>query len=1005
MSVFSIAPHAPFLPTLVAAIMDGRLTGDWPRTGPFWLSDITIIVPTQRARQSLAEAFARHPQHRGLLPDIRTFGGDEGEEEPFLPPFDVPALPKAATPLRRRLVLSQLVAAWAHSDAGRQAFSTPPSAAEIFSMADSLGTVLDDLSIEERTPANIAAIGEALSQELGAYWQQTLTFLDIALTAWPAYLAEAGLADPAALRGIRLDRQAAAAPHLFGNRPVIAAGSTGSIPATARLLAAIARLPRGAVVLPGLDMALTPEALADLRDPTRNPHGHPHYGLVHLLPILGVTPDGVTELADGEHPRTRLINLALAPTDQTAFWAAHRLDEAALQQAITGLAVIEARTEDEEGRAIALAARAALAEGKSVGIVTPDRNLARRIAAELARFDIIIDDAAGAPLFHAPAGRLARQVLRLVANRWAPVDLMALLRNQAFGLGRERRTIAELADAIELALLRGQRPGQGVDGLLMALAAHTEQTSSRRARRLNDTERADIAAFFAELAQALTSLTTLLATPRIDASALAVALWSAVDQIAGSLALRGRDEMAAWAEEMARLPGQGHHFAPIGLDGVLATLMSGYEVRNREQRRQDIAIWGQLEARLMRPELMILAGLNEDVWPAAADPGPWLSRGMRIVAGLEPPERQQGLAAHDFVEALGAPEAIIAFSSRIGTSPALPSRLVQRVDAFAGSAVAEILRRRGRHWLLAARRLDAVDSVKPASRPEPNPPVNKRPRQLSVTEIETLIRSPYDLYARHVLGLRPLDPLGEDPDMRERGTIIHAIFARFVNEGHDPLAADALEHLMTIAGEEFSGLEHIGERRDIWLKRFGVAAGQFLDFERDRAPQVRRRHAEIDGALTLKLAQEVKVIGRADRVDELVDGSLEILDFKTGSPPTKKAMTGFEAPQLPLEAAMARAGGMDKIAAADTSALTYVKIGLGPEAFKPSAFATAPEMDVMAVADEISRRMQRHIDHFLLRQTPMPARLLPLKTQSFAGAYDHLSRLAEWTAVDGEDEA
>jgi len=1007
MTLFTIAPHAPFLPTLVAAIMDGRLLRDWQRDGPFWLTDITIVVPTQRARQALAAAFAGHPGFSGLLPDIRSFGGEAEDEEPFLPPFDAPPVPPAAGPLERRLVLSRLVAAWARSAAGSLAFSTPPTAAEIFSMADSLGRVIDDLIVEERGPADIRAMGADLAPELAAYWQQTLDFLDIALTAWPAWLREHGLADPAALRGARLDRQAAAAPHAFADRPVIAAGSPGSIPATARLLAAIARLPRGAVVLPGLDTALTPHNHADLLDPGKNPHGHPQYGLARLLRLLGAGPAQVVELAPAAHPRTVLVNRALALTDDTAQWSARRLAPPALDEALAGLSIIQARNEDEEARAVALSARAALERGKTVGIVSPDRNLARRIAAELGRFGILVDDAAGAPLFQAPAGRLARLLLALAAGGCSGLDLLALLRQRSVTFGLERGRLAALADAIDLGLLRGQRPAPGLAGLRAALAANVSGATPHPARRLNEADAAAISALFDVLETAMAPLGALVAADRIDAAALARALGQSLLAATGpETTLRGCDELHAWAEQMGRLAGEGHRFPPVGLDGVLSALMQGFQVRNREARRTDIAIWGQLEARLMSPDVMILVALNEDKWPQPADPGPWLSRGMRLKAGLEPPERLQGLAAHDFAQALGNAETVLAYADRIGTSPAIASRLVQRLDAFAGEAAAGRLRQAGRVWLDQARALDWVGAVRPAARPAPNPPPALRPRRLSVTEIETLMRSPYDLYARHVLGLRPLDPLGEDPDARERGTIIHAIFARFVSEGHDPEAPGAFEALMAIAAAEFAGLEAIGERRDIWLRRFATAAGQFLDFERARAPAVRRRHAEIRGEWPLALAEPFTVTGRADRVDELVDGTLEILDFKTGSPPAPAAMKAFEAPQLPLEALMAKAGALDGIAPAPASALTYVKIGLGPEAFRPSGFALPEDMTLMQVADEVGRRMQAHIDYFLLRPTPLPARLLPLPAQRFAGAYDHLARVAEWTAVDGgEDEA
>ncbi|QQR38922.1 double-strand break repair protein AddB [Devosia rhizoryzae] len=1004
MSLFSIAPSTPFLLCLTDAIMDGRLLGGWERSGPFWLSDVSIIVPTQRARQGLAEAFARHPDFTGLLPDIRTFGGDEADEEPFLPPFDAPALPKTATGLQRRLVLSKLVAQWAQSERGRLAFSTPPTAAEIFSMAESLGQLIDDLTIEEKTPADIRALGEDMAQDLGEYWQQTLEFLDIALAAWPALLTQDDRADTATLRRIRLDRQAAAAQYLYRDRPVIAAGSTGSIPATARLLAAIAKLPRGAVVLPGLDMAMTPATHEALLDPESNPHGHPQYGLAHLLRQFGAGVGQVTELCKETDSRTSIVNHALALTRETARWAGQRPAPSGIETAFAGVTIIRARNEDEEGRSVAVAARAALERGQSVGIVTPDRNLARRIAAELKRFGIHADDAAGAPLFQSPAGALARQILNLVAGSCNAVDLLALLRNEAALLGRERGEVVRLANLVDLGLLRGQRPAPGIAGLRQMLAAHLRDEIKHPARRLTAAEGVAISGLLDDLHAAILSLESVLGSDQIDAGLLANALWSSFEALSLGATLHGRREMADWAGQMAGLAGEGHRFAPFGLDGVLSALMTGFEVRNREERRRDIYIWGQIEARLMSPDLMILGGLNEDKWPGAADPGPWLSRGMRIAAGLEPPERMQGLAAHDFAQALGNGKVIVTYADRVGSSPALPSRLVQRLDAFVGADATRAMEARGAVWIETARRVDTVEATAKIHPPTPNPPAAIRPRKLSVTEVETLMRSPYDLYAKHVLRLRPLDVLGDDPDARERGTIVHAIFGRFVQEGHDPVAEDAFERLMLIAAEEFGGLDTIGERRDIWLRRFAAAAHQFLDFERARAANVLKRHAEISGRWGLKLAEPFRITGTADRVDVLADGSLEILDFKTGSPPAPASMRGFEAPQLPLEALMAGAGAMEGLKAAPTSALTYIKIGLGPEAFKPSSFALPEDMDVMALADEVGRRMQGHIDLFLMRDTPMPARLMPLKTQRFSGAYDHLARVAEWTLVDGEEE-
>lgn len=1003
MTFFTIAPHVRFLSVLADRVMDGTLLAGWDRSQPFWLSDVTIVVPTRRARLALADAFARHPDNRGLLPDIRTFGGESEDEEPFLPPFDAPATLPPASPLERRLVLSSLVAAWANSPAGQRAFSSPPTAGEILSMADSLGLLIDDLLTEERSPADIRSIVPEMAAGLGEYWQQTLSFLDIALTYWPERLHSRNLADMVALRGQRLDRQAMAAPLVYGDRPVIAAGSTGSIPATARLLKAIHDLPRGAVVLPGLDKGLDQSDHAALLDPANNPHSHPQYGLARLLAGLGLLIDDVAELAPGVAPRTLLVNRALALTRHTARWATTRLSPEELEVASQGLTVIRARNEDEEARAIALAARDALSRRKSVGIVTPDRNLARRIAAELQRFDIVVDDAAGVPLFQSPAGRLLRQVLTLAANDCMPVDLISLLRNRSARFGLSRGALTRLADLVELGLLRGQRANPGIAGLRVLLAANLDGTTKYPARRLTPDDGRAIDDLLTRIETAIQPLRSLMAQPLIDSSTFAAALSAALAVVAEGAELPGRKELDDWAGQMAAQAGEGHRFAPFQLDGVLAALLTGFQVRSHEEHRDDIAIWGQLEARLMHPDLLVLAALNEDKWPEPADPGPWLSRGMRLAAGLQPPERLQGLAAHDFAQGMGSQEVIVTYADRVGASPAIASRLMQRLEAFAGKKSARNWQACGKTWLEQARRIDAVESTVPAQRPLPNPPAIQRPRALSVTEIETLMRSPYDIYAKHVLRLRPLDPLGEAPDARERGTIIHDIFGTFIEAGHAVMAPDALDILNAIAREKFAGLDAIAERRDIWLRRFSTAAQQFLDFERAREVLVKQRHAEIDGRWTLMLSEDFTLSGRADRVDQLRDGTIEIIDFKTGSPPSKGTMQAFEAPQLLLEAQMGRAGKLDGIGSATTSALTYIKVGLGPDAFIPKPFIPAEGFDIMDAADEISQRMQRHVEHFLLRETPMPSRLMPLAGQRFAGSYDHLARVAEWTAVDGEE--
>ncbi len=978
----TIAPHAPFLAALVERVLDGTLTGDWPRTGPFWLSDITIILPTRRARLTLAELFATRLGGAALLPDIRTFGGEATEEELFLPPIDTPALPVEAHRLERRLTLSRLVKQFAISAEG---FATPPNAAEILSLADSLGALIDDLTIEG---VSIRKLDELVPADLAENWQDVLRFLDPALTAWPAILAAEGKTDAAALRNERLRRQAETVALVYGDRPVIAAGSTGSIPATAELLKAIAALPRGSVVLPGLDTTLTAKQHEMLLEGT-NTEGHPQYGLARLLNALGAGIADVEELARSA-PRSNVVRSAMALADETAGWSGWRAELApSIGEALAGVSVIAAPNPDLEARAIALAARDAIWGKQTVGIVSRDQTLARRIAAELGRHGIEVDDPAGIPLFQSAAGRLARQALAVAAGPWAPLDTTALLRNRAVTLGLDRNDVRRQADHLDLKLRR-ERPLAGLPGL-HAL-----------------TDREDAHELLDRLGRALEPICVLSERSSIDGRDLAVALISAIDGLTEHAELPGLMELRLWATTLTGLADGGAPFPPHNLDAVLAALMAGETVRSGERRRDDIHIWGELEARLMSPDLLIVAGVNEDIWPAPADPGPWLSRGMRIAIGLSPPERQQGQAAHDFEMALGNAQVIIAYANRIGTSPALPSRFVQRLDAFAGEAEAKALRARGAVWLQQAAAIDFAGLPRPAQRPAPSPPSAMRPRRISVTEVETLMRSPYDIYAKHVLGLRKLEPLGSEPSARERGTMIHQVFEQFVARGLSFSASDAAARMLEMARDAFKGLDAIGERRDIWLKRFVRAAEQFLDWEHARHGTIASRAAESKGEWVFPALENFVLSGKADRIDQRTDGLLEILDFKTGGVPTPGDMKDFDAPQLLLEAAMARAGAFPGIAARETAALTYIKIGLGPAAFQVKPFSLRKDMSLEDAVTEIERRTQEHIETFLIRDhLPMAARIKPRAESGRKprpGDYDHLARTDEWTLTAGVDD-
>lgn len=1017
-SLFSIPPHAPFLPTLVDKIVDGTLPRPALNT-PFGLADLTIFVPTRRARAALVEAFAARIEGPLLLPDIRTLAENPEEEAPFLPPFSTAPLPDILPAAQRRLLLAQFVQRWIESAdkipfsaPGETGFASPPSPNEIWALADALGGLIDDMIIAGVPFSRLKEIGpEALAEN----WQNSLSFLQIVLGAWPDILAERGAVDPATARNRAIAQRAEAALAFYGDKPVIVAGSTGTLPATARLIKAIAGLPNGAVVLPGLDTSLSEADHMALLDDAKAPHGHPQHGLMRLLRVLGSGPGAVTDLGPSTGAgavRGHILAQALALPEQTGNWASARagFSETALEGPLWGLSILVGRSEEEEARAVAVAARATLGEGKTVGIVTPDRNLARRVAAELARFGIAIDDGAGTPLFQSPAGRLVRQAVALVLSDWAPVDLIALLRNRHVTLSGERGHIAAMADRLELAFLRGQRPAPGRAGLDALIAANLAGDLPRQPVQLDKAMADELKETLGRLDEALAPLLAVQSSENVLAAALAAAVQQAVSDLVGARGdthrPQGWSELMRWAEALGAEGAQGPGFSGPEAMRALSGLMAGVSVRPTVASRSDVALLGLLEARGLSFDLTVLCGLNEGVWPPAADPGPFLSRDMAIALGLAPPERRHGQMAHDFVMGLGGGQTVLALADRVGTAPAAPSRLIQRLEAFVGRKWSAALRARGAVWRTQAGRLDFVAAPQAAPRPVPKPPAALRPRSLSITEIETLIRSPYDLYAKYVLRLLPLPPLGHDPDFAERGTLLHDILARFIGAGHDPAAPEAFDILMAVADQVLEELATAPERRAVWRQRFAAQGRAFLDFEVGRAAMVRERHVEAGGKWTFEIAGTPFTLrGRADRIDELSSGKLAIFDFKTGAVPDKSEMTALLAPQLPLEALMAREGAFAGVPAAASTELGYLKLSSGPDALQPRPFVTPPGRGLMDAADDLFVRLQGHVAALLLRDDhPLPPRLLPKTRQGYRGDYEHLARTEEWTLVGGDEE-
>lgn len=1009
--VLTIPPSAPFLPVLARALLDGALVeGFAPRHDPLALAGATVFLPTRRAGRLFAEALLEASGGTALLlPRIVPLGDVDEDALAFSEDAPVLAAPHAIAPVHRRLVLARLVAHWRDTlSKAVEREAVAAGTASTFALADALGALFDDLTT---AGLGVERMDGLVPDELDRYFKVGLDFVRIARRAFSAYLAEEGLVEPAARRDALVDAEARRLTMLgTATGPVIAAGSTGSMPATARLLKAIASLPHGAVVLPGLDLDLDAPSFDRLADSVLGAPDHPQYGLARLLGTLGVERREVIPLAPpAPFGRERLMGEALRQAETTDLWATlpDRLPPDALAAAMAGISVVEADDPRSEALAIALLLRDSLERpGEAAALVTPDRDLARRVASEMARFGVALDDSAGTPLADAPAGRLAGLLVTAAAEELAPVPLFALLTHPLARFGLDADAKAQAVAALELAALRGPRPAAGIAGLFAALDAHDPEGY----RRSDPRSRIDGAIAAArDLVQRLEgALGSLLALGdrhgAVPLAELVAAHRLAVETAAGPLDPDAEDAaeaaLARTFETLGRVAGDGPALDLASYADAAGALFSDTMVRPRAEPHARIRILGPLEARLVHVDRMVLGGLVEGSWPTIPETDPWLSRPMRAQLGLDLPERRIGLAAHDFAQAFGARELVLSFAAKVGGTQSVPSRFVQRLKTVAGEAEWDATRARGARFVRAARKLDEAPAVPRATRPAPAPPLELRPRRLSVTEVETFLRDPYSIYARHVLGLSPLDDLDAPPGGAERGSALHEAVGRFTQAFPDELPPDALARLLEEGARAFAPLKAFPAEHALWWARFERAAAFLVAFERERRMHLDRIVAETKGSLEIPLAASTfRLTGRADRIEIKRDGTLAIIDYKTGTAPSAKQAASLS-PQLPLEAAMARRGGFEGVPAAPVEELTYVELKGGAEggAEKPVKVKDRSTHDL---AEDALAGLESLLKAFENVAQGYRSLAAPQWSGRY-GDYDHLARVREW-ALAGEE--
>ncbi len=960
-NVYSIGAHQSFADALAAGLI-ARFGKD-----PLGLARGRILLPNNRAVRTITEAFVRASGTGLLLPRLIAVGDPELDErigEALDPAGLAEPVPPAVEPLERLMALAGLVRRQLHV-----------SAAESFRLAADLARTLDALLVEE-IPATLLTEAVADAPELAIHWQVSLERLRTILEAWPAELRRLGRIDLAERRNRLLRAAASRWAHTPPAGFTVAAGITTSAPAIAALLGRIARLPEGMVVLAALSgpdrlSGEEWEALGPDEDSGRSDEAHPQFHLKRLLDRMGVNREEVERWPRGGRAaapavRGRVVAHAFKSARFTSRWTELPPEE----RRLTGVRHAELPDQAAEAQAIALALREALeVPERTAALITPDRMLAARVSALLARWGIAADDSAGKPLSQTPVGTLLLGIVAAAAERLAPVATLALLKHPLAGVGEDRQVWLDAGRMLDLAL-RGPRPPEGLAGIDAHCAAKDRERGTRGCGEA-----------WRKVRPCLEQVDGALRGP-VTLRDFAARLREMVGGIAGERGWSGVDGRAA-AELLSQLEAANAAAAmqlePEDVGPLLRQLLDAQAVRPPYGGHPRVQILGLLEARLQHADLIVLGGVNEGVWPALPQPDPWLAPRIRANLGLPGLEYRVGLSAHDFASLLAAPQVLITRARRDGRAPTVASRFLLRLQAMTGGLAREVRLER----LAAA--LDAPAGEKPVGRPAPAPPPDQRPKRIAVTAVDRLKADPFAFYAQAVLGLRSLEAVDADHTAAWKGSAVHKVLEQWLAE--DDCDPDALlpRARALLKGEAIHPL-----LRALWQPRLLEAIEWVAEEVRtDRAEGRRPVAAESKGEAVVA---GVTLHGKADRLDRLADGRLGIVDYKTGKAPSSKAVEAGFALQLGLLGLVARAGGFGEIAGLP-GAHEYWSLAKDRD-----RFGKRTRLDGKTGADDFLLHAEREFAalaaDYLTGATPFTAKLHPAYAPY--GDYDQLMRLEEW---------
>ncbi len=983
-ALYTIASENQFLRVFAHWLLD-----DVARQAP--LSRVTILVPNRRSARALEAVLLEQSGRKAmLLPNIKPIGDiDEDLLADSLPEDGIAdALPKT---IHLHAILNVLMQ-WAKTNPNSDfAQDLSASGAQAFALAQSLQQLVNQFETED---VDIEKLQSVYDLDLAGHRQNILDLLKVVTAELPLLMQRENLIGPSARRNQMIRLEASRIARGKHKGPIIAAGSTGTNPATRDLLKAIALAPNGTVVLPGLDLTLDEAAWNAITAE------HPQYSLKSMLDQWSVTRADVRSMGAPLSHRMWLMGQALRPAQVAEDWIETlRGQQDTLAQSLTGVELVEAADRQQEAEIIALALRRHVETSKAkAAVMTPDRDLATRVTSALQRWNLSIDDSAGEPLVHKGRAALLLLLLQAIAEKFSATSLFALLYHQDCHIGRSRDQHLHAVRTLELIAYRGLPETEGIDNLIDRIAAQKSEVQNNShahplivQQSVEDWQAATI------LAAQLTSALPPLADGRERSLHDHIArLLLCLDNLCPPADdVNPADQLFLDVMTNLQESSRWHPVLPLSkTQHSIIHALAQETLRPPFNPDSQLAIYGLAEARLVDVELLILGGLTEGVWPARPESGPWLNRPMREALKLQQPERDIGVTAHDFVQGFGHKRVMLTWPKRLNGAPAIPSRWVLRLQAVASAVGLDAEALLSKDLVDLSTQLDSASRFNPIKPPRPAPLLSARPTTFSVTRIEKLIRDSYYIYARQILKLQPLDPIGQDVDAGLRGSLIHQALHNWSKALQHVPDSERL-HLLLLKGREaFAPFLEMAEVNRFWWPRFERMATEFIGQDSASRMDIVSTLTEINGRYDFSVEGVPHLLtARADRIDVLQNGALRIIDYKSGAVPTLAQIKSGLSPQLTLEALIATEGSFKNLNATKLEDVMFIAVGGGKDGVKLTSLAKSNNL-----LEEMAKAKAGLLKLLSDYQNPSTA-YLPrhnMQNEDDPSDYDHLSRKLEW---------